>query len=253
MQSIKVIKIGGKIAEDDASLERFLHQISLMRGKKVIVHGGGVTATRIGEKLGITSKMIEGRRVTDAKMLEVATMVYGGLVNKKIVAKLQQKHVYAVGLTGADLNIIQSIKRSPEPIDFGWVGDISSVNDRVLSNLLDLDWVPVLAPLTHDGNGNMLNTNADSIASYVARSLSGKYHVELVLCLDMPGVMNDGKVITEMNLYLYRHLKGIEVIKDGMIPKLDLGFKALNAGVNRVTIKHADDIKDSTKGTRLVK
>ncbi len=253
MQSIKVIKIGGKIAEDDASLERFLHQISLMAGKKVIVHGGGVTATRIGEKLGIKSEMIEGRRVTDAKMLEVATMVYGGLVNKKIVAKLQQKRVYAVGLTGADLNIIQSIKRSPEPIDFGWVGDISSVNDRVLSSLLDLDWVPVLAPLTHDGNGNMLNTNADSIASYVARALSSKYHVELILCFDMPGVMNDDKVITEMNLYLYRHLKGIEVIKDGMIPKLDLGFKALNAGVNRVTIKHADDIKDSTKGTRLVK
>ncbi|RNC84349.1 MAG: acetylglutamate kinase [Balneola sp.] len=253
MHSVKVIKIGGKIAEDDASLERFLYQISLMRGKKVLVHGGGVTATRIAEKLGIESEMIEGRRITSAKMLEVATMVYGGLINKKIVAKLQQKHVYAVGLTGADLNIVQSIKRSPEPIDFGWVGDISSVNHRVLTNMLELDWVPVLAPLTHDGNGNMLNTNADSIASYVARALSENFHVELILCFDKPGVMNGDKVVTEMNLYLYRHLKGLDIINNGMIPKLDLGFKALKAGVNRVTIKHADDIKDSTKGTRLVK
>lgn len=253
MESIKVIKIGGKVAEDEATLDAFLADLIALDGNKILVHGGGVIATKIGEKLGIETTMIEGRRVTDEATLEVATMVYGGLINKKIVAKLQSIGVNAVGLTGADMNIIQSKKRNPKPIDFGWVGDIEQVNGSGLTALLHEHVIPVLAPLTHDGEGHLLNTNADSIASFVAQELAKHYDIELYFCFDMPGVMNKDKMITEMNLILYRLLKGNEIIKDGMIPKLDLGFQAVSAGAKKVVITNFSSLLDENSGTRLIK
>lgn len=251
MESVSVIKVGGKIAEDVAVLNAFLHDLGSVTGPKVLVHGGGVIATKIGEKLGISSQMIEGRRVTDKETLEVATMVYGGLINKRIVAKLQSMGVNAIGLTGADLNVIEADKRPPEPIDFGWVGDIKKVNTDWLVSLIEKDVLPVMAPLTHDGNGNMLNTNADSIASFTAGALANRLNTRLVLCFDMPGVMENGKVIPEIDLKRYSELKASGVVKDGMIPKLDLGFQALNAGVSEVIIKSAKDLNDDKTGTVL--
>lgn len=253
MEKVKVIKIGGKVAEEDSTLDAFLSDFVNIDGLKILVHGGGVIASKLGEKLGIKTTMIEGRRVTDKPTLDVATMVYGGLINKKIVAKLQALGSDSVGLTGADFSLIRSKKRNPEPIDFGWVGDIESVNGKELERLISQKIIPVLAPLTHDGEGNLLNTNADSIASYVAQELTSHFEVELILCFDMPGVMNGEKLIAEMNLLLYRHLLGIGIIKDGMIPKLDLGFQALKTGVKKVTVKSFSAVNDKGQGTRLIK
>ncbi len=253
MESIKVIKIGGKVAENDASLDAFLNDFVALDGQKVLVHGGGIIATKIGEKLGIKTTMIDGRRVTNKETLEVATMVYGGLINKKIVAKLQALKVNAIGLTGADLSLLTSRKRDPEPIDFGWVGDIEAVNREALKSLIEKGITPVLAPLTHDGLGNLLNTNADSIASKVAQELANEFEVELLLCFDMPGVMNGEKIVSEMNLLLYRYLQGNGIVNDGMIPKLDLGFEALNNRVKNVFIKSFKELNDRKSGTRLSK
>lgn len=253
MNSIKVVKIGGKVAEDENSLNKFLKDFAALDGAKILVHGGGVVASKIGEKLGIETTMIEGRRVTDKPTLQVATMVYGGLINKKIVAKSQALGINAAGFTGADMNLIQSKKRNPEPIDFGWVGDIEYVNLMGLKSLLDQDITPVLAPLTHDGKGNLLNTNADAIASKVAQELAKEFEIELILCFDMPGVMNGDKLITEMNLLLFRYLQGNGVIKDGMIPKLDLGFEALQNGVKKVNVQSYKSLNESGSGTRLSK
>ncbi|MCG8372786.1 MAG: acetylglutamate kinase, partial [Balneolales bacterium] len=236
METIHVVKIGGKVAESDEFLDSFLQSFTQLTSKKVLVHGGGITATKIGKKLGIEAKMIDGRRVTDTGMLDVVTMVYGGLVNKKLVAQLQAQKINAIGLTGADLNVIRSERRPAEPIDFGFVGDIDKVDAEALVGLLDKEVVPVLAPLTHDGNGSMLNTNADAIASFVARALAEHSNVELSLCFDRPGVMHDGRLISIMNWDFYQVLKNQKVITDGMIPKLDLGFDAIRAGVKRVNI-----------------
>ena len=252
MPEIKVIKIGGKVAEDEASLKAFLEEFVHLKGHKVLVHGGGVIATRMAEKLGIETTMIEGRRVTDKPMLDVATMVYAGLVNKTLVAKLQALGLNAIGLTGADLNIIHSNKRNPVPIDFGFVGDIDSVHGSWLKVFTEQGIVPVLAPLTHDGKGNLLNTNADSIASFVASAIAVKGKVDLILCFDMPGVMNGDEVISEINPSKYQELKESGVIKDGMIPKLDLGFKALSEGVRKVVITNFVSLNDESKGTILV-
>lgn len=253
MESAKVIKIGGKVAENELDLDRFLIDFAALDGIKILVHGGGVIATKIAEQLGIETTMIEGRRVTNKEALDVATMVYGGLVNKKIVAKLQSLGVNAMGLTGADMNLIQSRKREIKPIDFGWVGDIESVNGNDLKVLLDQNITPVLAPLTHDGKGSLLNTNADTIASEIAQELAKKCDVELFLCFDMPGVINGEKLVSEMNLLLFRYLQGNGIIKDGMIPKLDVGFEALNNGVKKVRIQSFKDLNNSNAGTRLTK
>ena len=252
MPEIKVVKIGGKVAEDENSLNAFLQEFVHLKGHKVLVHGGGVIATRIAEKLGIETVMIDGRRVTDKPMLDVATMVYAGLINKKLVAKLQALGLNAIGLTGADLNLIHSVKRNPVPFDFGFVGDIDSVRGSWLKVFTEQGIVPVLAPLTHDGQGNLLNTNADSIASFVASAIAVKGKVDLILCFDMPGVMNGDKMIREINPQKYQELKASGVIKDGMIPKLDLGFKALSEGVRRVIIKDYAALNDQGKGTILV-
>lgn len=252
MNPVKVIKIGGKVAESKEDLDIFLNQFTAVDGLKVLVHGGGPIATKIGEKLGIKTQMVEGRRVTDQETLDIITMVYGGLVNKQLVAKLQSMNCNAVGLSGADLNLIKSKKRNPEPVDFGWVGDIEKVDHQVLIALLESGITPVVAPLTHDGSGNLLNTNADAIASFVARALSEHAQTELVLCFDQPGVLNKGKVISEMNLLLYRHLRNSGVITDGMIPKLDLGFEALSGGVTKVTISGFNALNNHDQGTVLV-
>ena len=253
MSEIKVIKIGGKVIDEEAKLDQFLQDLAKVEEKKILVHGGGKIASDVANKLGIETKMINGRRITDANMIEVVTMVYGGLVNKKIVAKLQALGCNAIGLSGADMNLIRSKKRNPEPIDFGFVGDIEQVDAAVLNSLLNEGITPVIAPLTHDGNGQLLNTNADNIAGFITSGLAEQEDVALDLCFDLEGVMNGEKLITEMNLLLYRHLEGNGIIKEGMIPKLDLGFKALNAGAKKVRIVGFDVFKEEEKGTRLVK
>lgn len=253
MSEIKVIKIGGKVIDDEAKLDQFLQDFARIEERKILVHGGGKIASDVAEKLGLESKMINGRRITDSDMIDVVTMVYGGLVNKKIVAKLQALDCNAIGLSGADMNLIQSKKRNPEPIDFGFVGDIEQVDATVLNSLLSEGITPVIAPLTHDGNGQLLNTNADNIAGFITSGLAEYGDVAMDLCFDLEGVMNGEKLITEMNLLLYRHLEGNGIIKEGMIPKLDLGFKALNAGAKKVRIVGFDVYKDEEKGTRLVR
>jgi len=253
MSSINVVKIGGKVIDDESKLDQFLNDFIKIDGKKILVHGGGKIASDVALKLGIETKMIDGRRITDSNMLDVVTMVYGGLVNKQIVAKLQGFGCNAIGLSGADLNLIKSKKRSSEPVDFGFVGDIESVDAVLLNSLLNEGITPVIAPLTHDGKGQLLNTNADNIAGFIATELAREFDVQLDLCFDLEGVMNGENLITEMNLLLYRHLEGNGIIKEGMIPKLDLGFKALNAGAKKVRIVGYEWINESDKGTRLVK
>lgn len=253
MKSIKVIKIGGKVIDDEHKLGVFLREFVQVKEPKILVHGGGSIASKIGEQMGLQTKLIDGRRVTDSKTLEMITMVYGGLINKRIVAKMQSLGINALGLSGADLNIISANKRPSEPIDYGWVGDISNVNTTQLSQLLKQGITPVLAPLTHNNQGNILNTNADTIASEVASALSYEYKTELLLCFEQRGVMYREKLISKMNLMLYRHLKDTGIINNGMIPKIDVGFHALRKGVDRVCIRNfciSDELKS---GTILVK
>tara|TARA_R110000868_G_scaffold259361_7_gene517400 strand:- start:21256 stop:22020 length:765 start_codon:yes stop_codon:yes gene_type:complete len=252
IDTIKVIKVGGSIAEDEDQLDDFLKDLSELSGYKVLVHGGGVMATKLSERLGLKSKIIDGRRVTDKGTLDIATMVYGGLINKKIVAKLQALNVNAVGLTGADLNIIHSVKRNPVPVDYGWVGDIDSIKVNWIKAFLEKNVLPVFAPLTHDGKGNLLNTNADSVASKLAIKLSAKAKVELILCFDQPGVLNNGKVIPSIKAELFEKLKKEKVISGGMIPKLQMGLIAIEKGVQSVILKSAGSLNDEKTGTRLI-
>lgn len=252
MSLVKVIKIGGKVIDNDQKLDTFMKAFVSIGEPKVLVHGGGSIASKMGKRLGIQPKMIEGRRITDAETLELITMVYGGLVNKKIIAKLQALGADAVGLSGADLNVISAKKRPSEPTNFGWVGDVELVNTKWLTQFLSNGVIPVLTPLTHDGKGNMLNTNADTIASSVASALSNDFETELMLCFEQSGVMNKGKLITEMNLLLYRFLKDSRAVTDGMIPKLDLGFSALKSGVKKVSIRSFEAVAKSESGTKLI-
>ena len=249
--SIKVIKIGGSIAEDENQLEEFLKDFATVKGYKILVHGGGVIATKLATRLGLKPKMIEGRRVTDSGMMDIATMVYAGLVNKKIVAGLQSVGVNAIGLTGADLNLVHAVKRNPVPIDYGWVGDIDLIKASWIRAFLEQGVVPVFAPITHDGKGNLLNTNADSVASRLASKLADKDEVELVLCFDQPGVMKEGKVIPIIKIGSLEELKEEKIISGGMIPKLQMGFKALEKGVISVILKSAESLSHEGKGTRL--
>lgn len=252
MSAVKVIKIGSKVIDDDQKLDAFLKEFVSIKEPKVLVHGGGSIASEMSERLGIKPNMVDGRRITDAKTLEVITMVYGGLVNKKIVAKLQSLGVNAMGLSGVDLNIIPAKKRKPKPIDFGWVGDVDQVNTKWISIFLNEDVTPVLAPLTHDESGNILNTNADTIASSVASALSSDFELELMFCFEQAGVMNGEKLITEMNLLLYRHLKDTGTVSYGMIPKIDVGFQALKNGVTKVSIRHFEDVAKLDSGTIFI-
>lgn len=240
MEKLSIIKIGGNIIEDEISLNKFLKLFSNLKGNKILVHGGGKRATHIASKLGIESKMVKGRRVTDPETLEVITMVYGGLVNKNVVAKLQALGTDAIGLTGADINSIQSDKRPVKDIDFGFVGDVKKVASKSINKLLKADFTPVFCAITHDGNGQLLNTNADTIASKIAVGMSEIYDTSIYYCFELNGVLEDfndkESIIKKINSENYQKLLKKGIISDGMIPKLDNCFDALNSGVQKVHI-----------------
>ncbi|NQU53051.1 MAG: acetylglutamate kinase [Bacteroidetes bacterium] len=255
MDRLTIIKVGGKVVEEPESLKALLDQFSKVSGNKILVHGGGRTATIIAGKLGIETKMVDGRRITDAEMLEVVTMVYGGLVNKRIVAGLQARNCNAIGLTGADLDLIRAKKRPVKDIDYGFVGDVDDVNTRELRLLLNENVIPVIAPLTHDGKGNLLNTNADTIASELATELSNHFSVYLFYCFEKRGVLlnpnDESTVIHDLDLTLFNKYKKEGIISAGMIPKLDNGFRAKQKGVKEVLITNPENIATG-RGTRLV-
>jgi acetylglutamate kinase len=262
-KTLNLIKIGGNIIDDEGKLQHFLADFANLSGPKILVHGGGKIATEVAKGLGIAATLVEGRRITDAPMLRVVTMVYGGLVNKNIVARLQALGTQALGLTGADANIIPAQKRPVAAIDYGFVGDIATgaIQEQTLRLFLDNGLTPVLAPLTHDGTGNLLNTNADTIASAVAVALSGHYRVNLTYCFEKKGVLadiaNEDSVISRIDPQQYQDLKAGGTIVQGMIPKLDNAFSAIRAGVESVYICHADDVlrileTGQQAGTRLI-
>lgn len=249
-EKLTVVKVGGKIVEEPDTLKQLLDDFSLMSGYKILVHGGGRSATRIASQLGIESRMINGRRITDAETLKVVTMVYAGLVNKNVVAGLQARGLNAVGLTGADMNVIRSVKRPVKDIDYGYVGDVEKVDDEVLTELIHRQIVPVMAPLTHDGSGHLLNTNADTIAGETAKALAAHFDVTLVYCFEKKGVLCDesdeNSVIPVLTPGLFKRYVDEGIIQGGMIPKLENSFSALDAGVSQVVITLASAIhKDS--------
>lgn len=253
MDKLTVVKVGGKIVEEEDSLKALLAAFSRLPGLKVLVHGGGRSATALSAKLGIESKMVNGRRITDAETLKVVTMVYAGLVNKNIVARLQALNVNALGLTGADLNYMQSDKRPVvDGVDFGFVGDPVAVNSDLLASLIAKGVVPVLAPITHDKKGNLLNTNADTIAGEAAKALAKHFEVTLMYCFEKKGVLadadNEDSVIPSLNEVQFHQLVEQGTIAGGMIPKIQNSLAAVKAGVKQVVITQADDI-NANSGT----
>ena len=253
--ALTLIKVGGKIVENPETLKKLLADFSSIEGYKVLVHGGGRSATALAEQLGIETKMVNGRRITDRNMLQVVTMVYGGLVNKNIVTGLQALDVNALGLTGADLNYMRSEKRPAAEVDYGYVGDVKEVNGEILADLIRKGITPVLAPLTHDKKGNLLNTNADTIAGEAAKALAKYFDVTLVFCFEKKGVLtdenDDNSVIEHINPESFEKLVAEGVISGGMIPKLENSFDALKAGVKEVVITRADLIKEKNSGTTI--
>ena len=253
MEKVTVVKVGGAIVEDREQLARLLKDFAAIPGKKVLVHGGGRRATKVAAALGIESKMVNGRRITDADMLEVVTMVYGGLVNKNLVAKLQANGVNALGLTGADMDVIHSHKRPlKDGIDFGFVGDVERANGKMLQTLINEGITPVMAPLTHDGKGNILNTNADTIASETAKALAPYYDVTLIYSFEKKGVLSnpedDDSVIPVITHADFERYKADGTVAGGMIPKLENALAAIDAGVKEVIITLATAI-DGKHGT----
>ncbi len=252
MSSINIIKVGGAVVEDSALRGSLLKNFATIPGDKVLVHGGGRTATAMASKLGIETKMAEGRRITDSAMLEVVTMVYGGLVNKSIVAELQALGVNALGLTGADMQCILAHKRPVKEVDYGFVGDVDSVNENAFKLLFNAGIVPVVAPLSFDPAGNLLNTNADTIATEVAKSLSAGIdgEVTLTFCFEKKGVLSDpdddDSVIPAIDYESYMLLRSEGVVSGGMIPKLDNAFSALRSGISKVVITNASDLTHGT-------
>ncbi len=261
MQDLTVIKVGGAIVEDEARLSRLLDDFAKIQGAKVLVHGGGRRATKVAAALGIETKMVAGRRVTDADMLEVVTMVYGGLVNKNIVARLQGRGVNALGLTGADMNVIRSHQRPPvkvdnadkgssELVDYGFVGDVDFVDGQALATLINQRVTPVMAPLTHDCQGHLLNTNADTIAAETAKALAPFFNVTLVYCFEKPGVLanpdDDASVIPSITRKDFEALVADGTVSGGMRPKLENALVAVGSGVKRVVITRADAIGTDT-------
>lgn len=255
MKKLTVIKVGGQIVEESAALQKLLIDFKEIPGYKVLIHGGGSVATDFAKKLGIESKMVKGRRVTDAETLQVVTFVYSG-VNKKIVAGLQSLNVNALGISGADLNCIVSEKRPVKEVDYGFVGDVKEVNVDLLADLISKGIVPVFAPLTHDGKGGILNTNADTIASEVAKAFSEKFEVTLVFCFEKKGVLSnesdDDSVIHLITKSEFELLVADDVIQGGMIPKLENAFNAIERGVKQVYIINAEAIKDLDSGTKVI-
>lgn len=239
-EKLSIVKIGGNIIEDEASLLAFLKLFSNLKGKKILVHGGGKRATHVASKLGITSKMIDGRRITDAQTLEVITMVYGGLVNKNVVAKLQSLNTNAIGLTGADANSITSVKRPVKTIDYGFVGDVKQVNHLAVNKLIEANFTPVFCAITHDAEGQLLNTNADTITSQVAVGMSAIYDTSIYYCFELNGVLRDindkASVVKHIDSKIYKDLLEQGIISDGMLPKLENCFNALQNGVNTINM-----------------
>jgi len=255
-EKLIIIKVGGKVVEEEATLSQLLNDFAAIQGHKILIHGGGRSATKIASQLGIESKMVNGRRITDADTLNVVTMVYGGLVNKNIVAGLQARGVNALGLTGADMDVIRSVKRPVKDVDYGFVGDVEQVNATILRDLIQKGIVPVMAPLTHDGNGNMLNTNADTIAGETAKALAGIFDVTLVFCFEKRGVLkdesDDNSVIPLITRAEFDAYVAQGIIQGGMIPKLENSFSAINAGVSQVVITLSSAI-NKNEGTRIIK
>ena len=255
-EKLTVIKVGGKIVEEEATLNRLLDDFATIEGHKVLVHGGGRSATKIAAQLGIESKMVNGRRITDSETLKVVTMVYGGLVNKNVVAGLQARGVNALGLTGADMNVMRSVKRPVKEVYYGFVGDVEKVDASLLSDLIYKGVVPVMAPLTHDGKGHMLNTNADTIAGETAKALATLFDVTLVFCFEKKGVLrdenDDDSVIPLITPAEFKQYVADGIIQGGMIPKLENSFAAIDAGVSEVIITLASAISGE-EGTRIKK
>ncbi len=254
MEKLTLIKVGGKIVEESDTLQALLRDFASIEGRKLLVHGGGRSATKLAEQLGIPSRMVNGRRITDADTLRVVTMVYGGLVNKNIVAGLQALGVDALGMTGADLNILRSDKRPVKDVDYGYVGDVKEARGDMLARLIADGVVPVLAPLTHDGHGQLLNTNADTIAGEAAKALAPYFDVTLVYCFEKKGVLrdenDDESVIPQIDKSSFERLVSDGIVQGGMIPKLENAFSAISAGVKEVVITRADTL--SAGGTRIV-
>ena len=256
-EKLTIVKVGGAVVEDEAQLTQLLKDFAAIKGAKVLVHGGGRRATKTAERLGIETKMVEGRRITDTAMLEVVTMVYGGLVNKTVVARLQALGINAIGLTGADAGIIRSVKRPPVVmqealVDFGFVGDVKRVDGEKIAQLIDAGLTPVIAPLTHDGEGHILNTNADTMASETAKALAQLYDVTLVFAFEKPGVLrdpdDDTSVITTITHEDFERYRNDGTISGGMVPKVTNALAAVDAGVSRVVITSAKAI-DGKQGT----
>lgn len=247
MEKLYVIKIGGNIIDDEKKLSSFLQAFAAVEGRKILVHGGGKLATKLAADLGIEQTMIDGRRITDAETLKVVTMVYAGYINKNIVAQLQAAGCNATGLTGADGNLIKAHKRIHPSIDYGFVGDVDEINTKLLQGLLETGNSLVVAPITHDGNGLLLNTNADTIAQEIAKSLADIYEVTLVYSFEKAGVLldanDDSTVIPELKYTYYQELKTSQKIFAGMIPKLDNAFRALDLQVSKVIIGRAEELQ----------
>jgi acetylglutamate kinase len=262
MKKLSVIKIGGNVIDNSEKLHQFLLDFRDLPGDKILIHGGGKIATELGVSLGVEAKMVEGRRITDIETLRIVTMVYAGLINKNMVAQLQAKGCNAIGLTGADGNIIKAVKRPVKDIDYGYVGDLdaASVAAGTLDSLLSAGLVPVLCAITHDGDSQLLNTNADTIASAVAVAMSALYDTSLIYCFEKRGVMrdidDDNSLVTEIPMNQFEGLKQEGVVSGGMIPKLHNAFEAIKSGVTAVYIGKADElpqINGNNFGTRLIK
>ncbi|MBO9570659.1 MAG: acetylglutamate kinase [Chitinophagaceae bacterium] len=252
MKKLYVIKIGGNIIDDENKLSDFLASFSKLETHKILIHGGGKLATRMAGQLNIEQQMVDGRRITDAETLKIVTMVYAGYINKNVVAQLQSNGCNAIGLSGADGNVILAHKRNKGEIDYGFAGDIDAINTKLIDQLLAQNIALVFAPITHDGNGQLLNTNADTIAQEVATAMSNLYEVSLVYGFEKAGVLidaeDDNTVISKINSQYYQELKSKNIIFAGMIPKLDNAFTAIGKGVKKVIIGKAEHLEELAKG-----
>lgn len=252
---INVVKIGGNVIDSPTAIDKFLSDFAGMQGRKVLVHGGGKLATSLASGLGIETCMVKGRRVTSPEMLDVCLMVYAGLINKRMVAGLSSRGCATIGLSGADGMVVKAVRRPKEPVDYGEVGDVVGVNARLLANLLDAGLTPVICAITCDAEGNLLNTNADTIASEVAVALSGLEKTTLTYCFEKRGVLRDvtdpDSVISEITEVTFPELKRGGVIADGMLPKIENSLGAVGRGVNQVLIKCSEELTDMASGTHI--
>ncbi|WP_299246512.1 acetylglutamate kinase [uncultured Aquimarina sp.] len=249
-QKLLVAKIGGNIIEDKDALDSFLNDFAKVKGHKILIHGGGKSATKLASKLGVKTEMIDGRRITSSENLDIVVMTYAGLLNKTIVSGLQKYQCNSLGLTGADANVIVADKRPAQFVDYGYVGDVTNVNSKTIKGFLELGITPVFCAVTHDANGQLFNTNADTIASEIASAMGVSYDVSLFYCFELKGVLENiedkDSVIEHIDLEKYTKLRDAEAISDGMLPKLKNCFDALHKNVSKVHIANADFIKDNT-------